>query len=33
MMGWTEGAGIGQIGGMSEPVSAMVKMSKGGLGF
>ncbi|KAN0065616.1 squalene synthetase-like protein [Thecaphora frezii] len=32
-MGWTEGSGIGVSGGISDPVSATVKVSKGGLGW
>lgn len=32
-MGWTEGSGVGVIGGMSEPIGAKIKNSKGGLGF
>ncbi|EPQ27486.1 uncharacterized protein PFL1_05024 [Pseudozyma flocculosa PF-1] len=32
-MGWTEGTGIGVSGGISDPVSATVKVSKGGLGW
>ncbi|KDN52404.1 hypothetical protein K437DRAFT_232250 [Tilletiaria anomala UBC 951] len=33
MMGWKEGAGIGQVGGIAEPVGATVKITRGGLGF
>ena len=33
MMGWREGAGIGQVGGIAEPVNATVKITRGGLGF
>ena len=32
-MGWTEGSGIGSSQGMANPVSATVKISRGGLGF
>ncbi|KAJ1032450.1 hypothetical protein NDA16_000474 [Ustilago loliicola] len=32
-MGWTEGSGIGSSQGMANPVSATVKITKGGLGF
>ncbi|PWN49938.1 hypothetical protein IE53DRAFT_331173 [Violaceomyces palustris] len=33
MMGWTEGQGIGLEAGISDPVAATVKISKGGLGW
>lgn len=33
MMGWTEGSGVGANKGMSDPVGAKIKVSKGGLGF
>lgn len=33
MMGWQHGAGLGQRQGIAEPISATVKVSKGGLGF
>ncbi|SNX82293.1 uncharacterized protein MEPE_00999 [Melanopsichium pennsylvanicum] len=32
-MGWTEGSGIGSSQGMANPVGAVVKISRGGLGF
>ena len=31
-MGWTEGMQIGRGGGISEPISAVIKTSKAGLG-
>ncbi|CAO1620180.1 unnamed protein product [Parajaminaea phylloscopi] len=33
MMGWAEGSGVGASQGMSEPIGAKIKTSKGGLGF
>lgn len=32
-MGWTEGATIGMTGGISAPIGAVIKTSKGGLGM
>ncbi|PWN36237.1 uncharacterized protein FA14DRAFT_121178 [Meira miltonrushii] len=32
-MGWVEGMGVGATQGMSDPVGATIKISRGGLGF